>query len=111
MMEELTQIIAAFHDKIDKKEYFSYVKSCYKSNEDRGYITLVLDMKDESGNFEINRNYKSLDDIKKIGDPSIANMISLIESYDRDSEFVLFTGLKYQGKLIQADVRSFKSSD
>jgi hypothetical protein len=98
-MDELKNLVDEFHKTIDKKEFLSYIKSCYKSDNERGYISYTINLLEEKGKTEHNRAYKTMDDLKKINSNSdgIKQIISLVETYDKEWQFVLVIKLLHCG--------------
>lgn len=109
--QQLTDLVNQFHNRIDKKEFLAFIKSCYKQNDEKGYISCTITFLEEEGKTEFARVYKNLDDLKKVDSEIIKQVVSVAETYERDSEFVLLTKLYYGENPLGVYVSKFKGTD
>lgn len=113
-MKEVIRIIDDIHGAIDKKEYLSYVKSCYKRDDEKGLIKLTVDIQ-ENGVVMLNRVYSNLEDLKEINDDNARRILNILSTfvhkslYDRNSEYMLLIILKYCSITVFMDIRKFKT--
>lgn len=84
---------------VNRDEYYNYIKSRYKSNEERGSIAVVINV-DADNNSETIVRYYSSEDVKK-SYPNAAQFHAKIDKYERDSEFVMIVMVGYCGEMIR----------
>lgn len=118
LQEELNQIIDDFYDSLDKKEYFSYVGESFKSTGKVGYISVHMNMStgDEPNvEIEVTREYKTLECLKDLKNSitdaneqtMLQQVITLIETINKETEFVMVTKLTYDMKPLSVNIQSF----